>query len=772
MPFKNRILLIILMIVGLALAAVLLAPIAVSNAVRLWIGWFARREGFVATVDGVDAPFLRPVAIHQIHLKSARDDSVRIDVTVLDARVVLNLKHVFLHLSGRDIRNISFREFHAELHRTNPNVQALSERGWATLHRLFPETLNIAKLETRVENGPSLILLRNGSLFASETEPGQFSAAELMITSPWVRQTFSQLHGATHWEGNRLTIAGMTLTHGLDLQAGTVDLARLGNRRMGLQFDVDAFGGKLRANISHEWHSHHSNWKIAGGAADLSLAQISDALGFADRVSGLLHASNFTFRGNLAEPDRATASLWGELTGLTWHDRTAEALMLGAALYNRKIELQQLYIRQKSNQFTLSGEAALPATSSEWLRPDFRGNISASINQLGEFLALFGANPTDFAGKISIQGSMDTHARNFGGNLAIEGASLTFFKHEIDSFSAKVSLKPSELEIERFDLARKNDSLSGEGKIDLSPEHDYSGTLDAWTDDLRDYISTLRRSPGQNAGPIPVELQATINSSKWETRGVIHLPKSSPVSFTANFALPIGTTWSAFQLSPLKISLDFPAMFLATAPNLFHSDILKDGILSGNISLSETLQHPRIVGDVQLVNGKLSSRSESLVNAKEASGRIIFDESHASLEFLNLATKDVDLSVRGEIDFESTNDVTIKIVGATPIFDFMAAPIDCVNQIEIVPAALPLAPAATELEFRGSLFGFGWSVSLNDEIGNHLASVGTPTTAAREFPLCFGTGPEEKTLLLGAVPRAEAGRQTGPKKRQKRREPY
>jgi hypothetical protein len=129
----------------------------------------------------------------------------------------------------------------------------------------------------------------------------------------------------------------------------------------------------------------------------------------------LLHASNFTFRGNLAEPDRATASLWGELTGLTWRDRTAEALMLGAALYNRKIELQQLYIRQKSNQFTLSGEAALPATSSEWLRPDFRGNISASINQLGEFLALFGANPADFAGKISIQGSMDTHARNFGG---------------------------------------------------------------------------------------------------------------------------------------------------------------------------------------------------------------------------------------------------------------------------------------------------------------------------------------------------------------------
>jgi hypothetical protein len=666
-------------------------------------------------------------------------------------------------MSGRDIRNISVREFHAELHRTNPNVRALSERGWATLHRLLPETLSIATLETRVESGPSLILLRKASLSASETEPGRFTAAELMITSPWVRQTFSQLRGATHWESNRLTLAGLTLIHGLDLQAATVNLARLGNRKMGLQFDVDAFGGKLRANISHEWHSPHSNWKIAGGAADLSLGQISDALGFADRVNGLLHASNFTFRGNLAEPDRATASLWGELTGLTWRDRTAEALMLGAALYNRKIELQQLYIRQKSNQFTLNGEAALPATSSEWLRPDFRGNISASINQLGEFLALFGTNPADFAGKISIQGSMDTHARNFGGNLTIEGASLTFFKHDIDSFSAKVTLEPSELEIEWFDLTRKNDSLSGEGKIDLSPEHKYSGKLDAWTDDVRDYVSTLRGSPRKNASPVPVEFQAKIDSSQWDTRGVIHFPKSSPLSFTANFPLPIGMTWNAFQMSPLKVSLDFPALFLAATPQFFHSNILEDGILSGKISLSETLVHPHIVGEVQLVNGKLAS-SDFFSNVIGASTLAIFDGHHASLEFLNLATKDVDLTLRGEIDFENTKHVVVKISGATPVFDLMARPVDCVNKIEIAPAALPLAPAATELEFRGPLFQSGWSVSLKEEIGSQFSIVSTPDGGGRIFPLCLGTGPEEKTLLLGAVPRAEVAPKRGSKK--------
>ena len=51
MRFKNRIFLIFLVIVIVAFAAVLLAPIAVSNGIRLWVWWFARQEGFVATID-------------------------------------------------------------------------------------------------------------------------------------------------------------------------------------------------------------------------------------------------------------------------------------------------------------------------------------------------------------------------------------------------------------------------------------------------------------------------------------------------------------------------------------------------------------------------------------------------------------------------------------------------------------------------------------------------------------------------------------------------
>jgi hypothetical protein len=766
---KRRLFLVSLLVLLVALLAIVLAPFAVSNCVRLWVWWAARQEGFVVSIDTIDASFLHPVVIRQLHLKSVRQDALRLDLTATDVNVGLNFKHVLLHMRGRIIRDLSIRELRVELRRSNPNLRAMTRRGWATLQRLLPENLTIANSEMRVENGPTLILLRRGILSASETEAGRFSAAEIMIASPWFHQTFSQLRGATHWETNRLTLGGLTLSRGLDLQSATVDLSRLAKQRVGLQFEVDAFGGKIRGNISHEWRSQHSNWKIAGGANDISLAQTSDAFGFADRVDGLLHAANFTFRGNLAEPDRVTASLWGELSGLTWRNRTAEAIMLGAAVYNRKIELQQLYIRQRSNQFTLSGEAAFPENSSGWLSPDFRGNISASINQLGDFVALFGASPNDFAGKITIEGAMDTRDRKFGGHLALEGASLTFFKTAVESLSARVNLKASELEVEQFEIKRKNDSLSGQGKIDISREHNYSGTLDARADNLFDYFPGFSASAGKKANPIPLDVEATINSGNWDACGTIHTPDSSPVSFTANFSLPIGTDWNAFQLAPLNITVDFPSVFLAKMPQLFHPELFRDGILSGSISLSETLQRPRIVGDVQLVNGKLSGDRWSSFNFIEASSRIVFGGNRASVEFFNAATRDVDLSFRGDIDFDDINDVTVRISGATPIFDLTSHQIDCVNNIQVAPAALTLAPAVAQLEFRGGLFQSGWTVSLHEATGLQPLAMSEPDDDAREIPLCVGTGPEEKTLVLGALPRPEAGGEAaGPKRQEKR----
>ena len=766
MPFKNRLFLAGLLILTAVLIAIWFAPLIVANGVRLWVGWKARQEGLVVNLDQVDAPLLRPVVIRGCRVRSGPDNAFQFEFTMKQASLDLNFKHILLGMRGRAVRDLSIQELRGELRRGNPAGRKMTKRGWATLHKLLPANLSIASLDIRVEVGPTMILLRKGFLSASEIEAGRFNAAEVMIASPWLRQTFSDLRGATNWQDNRLAVAGLSLAHGLDLQSITADLSRLADQRVGVEFDVDAFGGKIRANISQEWRSQPANWKVAGSASGISLAQTSEAIGFTDRIDGLLHACNFTFSGNLAEPSRVVASLWTELTALTWRNRTAEAITLGAVLYNRQIQLQQLYIKQKTNQLALSGEASFPSNSSDWFSPDFRGDISASINQLGDFAALFGANPGDFAGKIAIDGTMNTRNRKLGGHLTFDGVSLTLFKTAIDTLGAKLNLKATELEIEQLDLKRKNDSLTAQGKIDMSHEHNYSGTINATVDDLAEYLSIFCGPAEKNSKPTPTQVQITVDSTKWNARGVIGLPGSSPVNFTANFPLPIGTDWNAFLASPLNVTLDFPSIILANAPQFFHPEVFREGILSGNISLSGTLQHPRIDGDVGLWSGKLQNG----FNLSEVNSHITFAGDRASLDFFNASARDVDLSLSGKLDFQDTSNLVITIAGATPIFDLTMQSIDCVGKIEIGAVTIALAPAVAEIEFRGALFQPEWVIGLKEPLSDQSFPGLNLSGTTRKFPLCSSsTNVEEKTLLLGAPARPPARRETiRPRKRTKR----
>jgi len=767
MPLKTRLLLVGLLTLLVAMMVIWFSPVAVSNGLRLWIWWKGRQEGLAVSIDKIDAPLLRPAVIRGLHITNTRADALHIDLSATRGTLDLNLIRILLYGRGYAIRNLSIEDLHGEIRRDNPTVRGLTRTAWRTLHKLLPQKFSLHSSQMRVQDGPTLILLRNCTLSASDIEAGRFSARDVVIASPWVRQTFSQLRGATRWETNRLILAGLTLARGLDLEFISVDLSRLGSQRVGLEFDADVFGGKIRGNISHEWHSPRQNWKIAGGATDISLAQTSEAIGLTDHFGGSLRACNFTFRGNLNAPAKATASLWTEMTGLTWRGRTAEAIMLGASLYNQQIQLQQLYIKQRTNQLTLSGQASFSSKSSEWLNPDFRGDISATINNVGDFTSLFGANPGDFSGKLMVNGILTTRARRLAGDLTIEGASLTLFKTAIDSLTAKLKLEGTQLAIEQFDLKRKNDSLNAQGMIDMSHAHSYSGTVNAMAENLNDYLSVFQGSWEDNSKPLPVNIQAVIDSSKWDAHALISLPASSTVNLTAKFPLPIGTDWNAFLASPINATLEFRSIFLGNAPQFFRRAVFRDGILSGTLSLSQTLQHPLIAGDVQLVNGKLQNCP---LNILEANGRISFNGESAAIDFLNAATADVDLSAHGEVDLRDINQLAIKISFVTPVFDLTPRPIDCVRKIEIAPGAATLAPAVPGLEIRGGLFQSNWTVSLRERMSAPAFASANMNQAARTFPFCLGAGVQENTLSLGAPSRLAPHSETvSKKKRPKRR---
>ena len=744
MPLRNRVLLALLLVA--AVLAIVFAPAIMANGLRTWIWWKARQQKLKVEIDKIEASLFKPLVLRGLHITTAPDAPVRLDVRVPQATLQLDLKVVLLRMRGRAIHALSLENLQVETHRNHAGP-TLSEKGWSTLQRLLPDNFNFERCNVRIEDGPSVFLLRNASLSGNQVEAARFSAGEMMVTSPSFRQTFSDLRGSTKWQGDRLTIAGLSLTRGLDVQWIVGDLSRLGKQRIGLECDLDVFGGKIRLNVTNDWKSQHVNWNMVGSAFDISLAQTSEAIGFTDRVDGLLHGCKFTYRGDPRSRMRATASLWMELTGLTWRGRTAEVIMLGASLYNQQIDLQQLYVKQHENQVTLNGQGALPSKSSDWLSPDFRGNISASINDLGAFARLFGAEAKDFAGKITMGGSMDARDRKIGGHLDAKGSSLLLFKTSIDDLSAKINLKGTNLEFEQLELRRGNDFLSGQGTIDMSHEHDYSGTLNATITNVAEYLTVLGGPPAGDAKPTVAEIQSTIQSGVWDTYGSIDIPDSKRVDFSAKFPLQIGKDWNSFQTSPINVTVDFPAINLAQAPRLFPRNVFREGTLGGKLTLTESLRYPLVKGEVQLTNGKLQSPP---IDLTQTTANATFNGSRAAIGSLEARNNDIRISFRGEIDLRDANDIQISLTPGEPIFNLTPDSLSDVGQIEFVPAKETSKPALSGIDFRGGIFGNRWLVTLR-EPGEDRAS-GVTWEMGQTFWLWPRPGKEDRKLVLAVRP--------------------
>jgi hypothetical protein len=732
----------ILLVVIAALAAVYFSAVFVGGGVRLWAAWQARRQGIHIELKKVEAPLFRPITIGTIRITDARGSSFQIDI---DRAVIdLNLGHVFAGLSGRGIRSFSMEKLQVRLNRSAASASRNPQLGWSTLERLLPGSFNVTHLDLHIEGEDSLILLRDASISGSEIEAGRFSAGEFIVASPFLHQTFSHLRGATKWQDNRLTLGGITLSRGLDLLSLVIDVSRIGKQRADFQFDLDTFGGKIRASFADEWRPSHALWNFVGSANDISLAQTSEALGFADRLGGSLRACKFTFRGDPRDLSHATASIWTELTDLNWRDRAAETIMLGAAVYNRQLQLQQLFVKQRNNQLTLSGGGSVPSKPSEWLNPDFRGDISGSVKDLGAFASLFGAQPGSFAGTIAIEGTMDARDRKIGGHLIASGRGLSIFKTQINEFTASLNLKASQLEIEQLDLSRKQDWLHAQGRIDIGTTHNYSGSVSADVKNLSEYLSIFGATNPSDSNAAAAHFQFAIESGVWNGSATITPAASRPVDVgVISLPLWIGEDWNEFSIRPLNVILSFPLLSLEKSPRWLGLGLLNGGILSGGLHLSGTLRNPNIDGDLQLMNGKTDTAALGVTGA---SGRVRFAGSRGSIDFFRLTNKDVDLSCTGEIDIADPNRVTLVLTSNLPMLDLSSHSLDCASQITFTPINTMFGSLVTQLEFRGALFDHDWTITLRPAAAKLLEPLSIDSRTVR---LCLGAASNGQALNIG-----------------------
>ncbi len=491
MSLAKRLLLLLLVLVLTGAALVCLSPIMVTDGIRLYALWKARTQGVKIEFGQIESPLLRPVVIHRLRITTVRPCSFNVALTARRVEVDLNLRALLFRTRARVVHTLTIDGMRGHATRVATDAETDCHFDWPMLRDLIADELRVTDFDFQVENSATQFAVRGVDLTASQIEAGRFAAEEIRVSTPWFRQQFLNLRGATAWENNRLTIGALSLARGLDVETITTDLSHLEKKSIGFEVKLDAFGGKLRASVASENRARKVLWNVAGTAADISLAQMSAALGLHDPATGSVRASKFTFRGDTQNLARATASVWAEVNGFTWRDRSAEVIMIGASLYNRRIDISQFYVKQRENQFTLNGEYLLPEKSAGWLNPNFRADISASITDLGQFARLFGAPEDRFSGSLSIVGTLNGRDRNIGGHLAVEGASLELFGAPADVLKAQLSLKGSVLAFDQLQVRRGENVAAGHGRIDLAHQHDYSGTLAAEKAQLADYRSLL-----------------------------------------------------------------------------------------------------------------------------------------------------------------------------------------------------------------------------------------------------------------------------------------
>ena len=525
----KRATLLLLGAVAAVLLLVLLSPALLVGGIRTWLWWTARDQNLTITCANIDAPLLRPAVLHDLQVRTNAGAPMAVAIDVQRAEVAFNLRELFRRTEIRSLRQLTIEGARIDVRKSAPSDVATASPNWSLLHDLLADGFKFSQVDVYVENGGTRVDVRKLSLAASELESGPLLIGDVVIASPLITRSFAKLRGRASWQNSRLTLGALSLTRGIDVDTITADLSRLGSRRVDVAVNLDAFGGKLRADITSEGRRRRV-WNIAGSAAGISLAQMSEILGWREQPTGLVRAAKFTFRGDTSALADSTASLWTEIDQFTWRERSADIIMFGASLYDERVHVEQIYVKQRSNELTVSGDSSLPGGGALWPLRNFTGYVSASIPEVDAFARLLGAERNSYSGNVTIEASVRVDDRKLRGGLATAGNLRLTNASFGDNLrvTAQLHCNGSRIAIDDAHILQADRTLSLRGEIDVANITDVRVTLtpsvpvvdltDAAPNTCLNRVSLQPLPPSATAPPVveQIEIRGGMFAEEWK----------------------------------------------------------------------------------------------------------------------------------------------------------------------------------------------------------------------------------------------------------------
>ncbi len=357
----------------------------------------------------------------------------------------------------------------------------------------LPVTMDLSLKSVRIRSGNWSLNAEGFGALVSEVAPGTLNASKLEVSvGPWKR-VFAAVSGKTGVQGDTLKLGEMTIMEGFQLESLTASPSKSGGGGLfDLELEMKTFGGDLRLVAQVGSPSSEIPLEASGTFANLGVAPLAAFLNFSEAAGGMLVAGKFSFRGQPANPERATASLRIEARNFQWESRQWDELVVGATLLERRIQVPEFFLKQGQNQLQLNGDMQWPGADAPWWKSDFGVNLTARVENLTELSALLLPEFKYVAGGLTVDGAVRSQGGVLGGALIVSGANMTWRSAPVEELHAAVKLQGSEVQVLNVEAAQGSDWVRGKGTLMVGESWSYQGELHGNVRDLGKYATMLQ----------------------------------------------------------------------------------------------------------------------------------------------------------------------------------------------------------------------------------------------------------------------------------------
>ena len=357
----------------------------------------------------------------------------------------------------------------------------------------FPVELEAQQVNVTVSQGEEYLKIREMQFGFQAYASGPLLIKELVIHHRDWEKKFTQVYGGISLQDEKICATDLLLQPGLTIDSLAVFLPELDAGKLKSEFASRAFSGTIRGEIlSAGRDKGHLNFDASGSFSKIAIGQLVAFLRADETATGTIKEGKFSFHGSPRNLPKATISTRLEASDFKWRDRQWNSLVIGASLFERRLQIPEFELKQAHNSLSLKGEMTLPGTSKQWQKAALAFNLKAKLDNITELSSLLGPDIGEAAGQATVEGNITGQNGSFNGQFIIAGTNLSYRSAPLDALNAALTLRDNEIEISHAEFAHKDDYLRAHGVVTLSGQRRYTGDIKASVADLSLYASILQ----------------------------------------------------------------------------------------------------------------------------------------------------------------------------------------------------------------------------------------------------------------------------------------